>query len=227
MDIRQITPDIFNHFADGHRFNNFHQTLNYALLKVEEGFEYEFIGYYEQGILKAACLVLGKKINNKPYGYIPAGFLIDYEDKELLKRFTDALYHYYRRQGFIFIKINPRVVVGTLDKKDGKVTPNEYSYLPNYLESIGYKKLKDNMFFEARLPRFNAIIDLDYFSINSISKNTRNKVNKAIRKGVVIKQGTYNDVEYLTKLLNKKIGNNKFHYSDYYSIFDKDHMIDY
>jgi peptidoglycan pentaglycine glycine transferase (the first glycine) len=227
MDIRQITPDMFTKFADDHEFKNFHQTFNYALLKVEEGYEYEFIGYYENGILKAASLVLGKKINNKPYGYIPAGFLIDYEDKELLKRFTEALFRYYHKQGFIFIKINPRVIIGNVNKKDGSITPNEYRFLPSYLESIGYKKLKDNLLFEARLPRFSALIDLENFSINTINKNTRNKVKKAQRKGVVVKQGVYEDVEYLTNLLSKKMDDVKFHYSDYYSIFDKNNMIDY
>ena len=226
MKIKQITPNIFEEFADNHPYHNFHQTLNYALLKVEEGYKYEFVALYDGDEIKAACLVLGKKINGKPYGYIPDSFLIDYNDKELLKTFTKELIYYYKKQGFIFIKINPRVVIGHLDKKDGHSIPNEMSFLPKYLQSIGYTKLKDNMYFESRLPRFNAIIDLDFYDLDTINKNNRNKARKASRKGVEISLSDYDHVSYLSNV----VGNNafdKYHFPDYYSIFDKNGMVDY
>ena len=227
MYIKQITPNEFEEFADNHPYHNFHQTLNYALLKVEEGYEYEFIGLFDENELKAASLVLGKKINGKAYGYIPDSFLIDYKDKDLLKTFTKELIKYYKKQGLVFIKINPRVVIGTLDKKDGHSIPNEMSFLPTYLQNIGYTKLKDNMYFESRLPRFSAIIDLDFYDINSISKNTRNKARKAYRKGVIINQANYEDVSFLTKVTGNTVNDNKFHFPDYYSIFSKNDMVDY
>ena len=52
MYIKQITPDVFEKFADNHPYHNFHQTLNYALLKVEEGHEYEFVGLFDGDELK-------------------------------------------------------------------------------------------------------------------------------------------------------------------------------
>ena len=227
MYIKQITPNEFEEFADNHPYHNFHQTLNYALLKGEEGYEYEFIGLFDEENLKAAALVLGKKINGKAYGYIPDSFLIDYKDKDLLRTFTKELINYYKKQGLVFIKINPRVVIGNLDKKTGKSIPNEMSFLPKYLQNIGYTKLKDNMYFESRLPRFSAIIDLDFFDINTISKNTRNKAKKAFRKGVIINHADYNDVTFLNSIIGNKISDNKFHFPDYYSIFSKNDMIDY
>ena len=90
MYIKEISPIVFERFAVDHPYHNFHQSLNYALLKSEEGYDYEFIALFDNETIMAACLVLGKKINGKPYGYIPDSFLIDYNNKELLKIFTNV-----------------------------------------------------------------------------------------------------------------------------------------
>ena len=46
----------------------------------KEGDEFEILsGLVDDTTLKAAALVLGKKINGKPYGYIPDSFLLRQE----------------------------------------------------------------------------------------------------------------------------------------------------
>ena len=104
MFLRELSLDEFEKFSLTHFIGNFHESINYALLKTEEGFEYEFIGYGNENIV-AAALILYKKIGNTYYGYSPRGFLIDYSNEYLLAEFTKQIKEYYKKKKFTFIKI--------------------------------------------------------------------------------------------------------------------------
>ena len=73
MFIREMSIDEFKNFASTHFIGNFHESINYALLKSEEGYEYEFISYGADEVV-AAALILYKKIGNAYFGYSPRGF---------------------------------------------------------------------------------------------------------------------------------------------------------
>ena len=66
MFIREMSIDEFKNFANTHFIGNFHESVNYALLKSEEGYEYEFISYGADEIVGAA-LILYKKITGLIY----------------------------------------------------------------------------------------------------------------------------------------------------------------
>ena len=59
MHIREMSLEEYRNFEKKHILRNFHQTIDYALVKSEDGFDYEIIGYDDDGI-KAASLILYK-----------------------------------------------------------------------------------------------------------------------------------------------------------------------
>ena len=97
MFIREMSIDEFKNFANTHFIGNFHESVNYALLKAEEGYEYEFISYGADEVVGAA-LILHKKIGNVYFGYSPRGFLIDYSNEYLLEDFTKKIKEYIANQ---------------------------------------------------------------------------------------------------------------------------------
>ena len=103
MFIREMSLAEFKEFANTHFIGNFHESINYALIKAEEGFEYEFIAYGADDIVGAA-LILYKKIGNVYFGYSPRGFLIDYSNDYLLEDFTNKIKEYYKNRNFILKK---------------------------------------------------------------------------------------------------------------------------
>ena len=116
MHIRELTVDEFNSFAKENELSTYHQTVEYALLKIEHEYEYEIIGYIgDDGKIKAAAIVLVKLLNGYLYAYIPEGMLIDFHDERLVKSFTNELLKYYKKESISFIKINPPVVVSEID----------------------------------------------------------------------------------------------------------------
>ena len=228
MRIVELTIPQFDNYASNHPLGNYYQSSNYALLMAENGFEYDLIGYLDDNNqIKAATLILYKKISMfSKYGYAPKGFLIDYYDLNLLKNFTNDLKEYYKHKGFAFIKINPEIAIGEINKKTHEITYNSNIRIKDYLLQMDYLKLKDNLYFEALFPRFNAIIPLKDFSINSISKNTRNKVKKAIRKGLHFEISDRRGIDILYEFIKDKKNKDVIYYKDYYNVFNKFDNID-
>lgn len=220
MFIREMSLAEFKEFANTHFIGNFHESINYALIKAEEGFEYEFIAYGADDIVGAA-LILYKKIGSVYFGYSPRGFLIDYSNDYLLEDFTNKIKEYYKNRNFAFIKINPEIAIAKLNKDTMNFEYNENYKIIDLLTKNGYKKLKNNMNFEALLPRVNAIIKLDGYDYNNLSKNTRNKVKKGIRKGLILEKANPDKLNIFYKFIKNKINRDEYYYNDFYNVFSK------
>lgn len=228
MHIRELTTNEFNEYQKKHPLSNYHQTINYALLMSENGYDYDLIGYVDDyDNIIAASLILLKPIGIKCfYGYAPRGFLIDYENTTLLSNFTNELKKYYYERNVIFIKVNPNIIVNEIINKKFNKIPTEYSYITNNLINNEYKKLKDNLYFEAMLPRFEAIINLHESNSKDFDKNTKNKIKKGIRKGLNFEKVDKEKINIFYNLIKNKKDTKEFFWNDYYTAFDKDMNID-
>ena len=177
MHIKELTIAEFDAFALNNPLGTYYESSNYALFMAENNFEYEFLGLVDElGVIKAAALILIKKINYKyKFGYSPKGFLIDYFDTDLLNTFCEKLKEYYKKK-LIFIKINPEIAIGEINKKSKLSNYNQNIIIRDYLKEAGFKKLKDNLYFESIFPRFNGIINLEKYNFDAFAKNTKNKI---------------------------------------------------
>ena len=222
MHIKELTIAEFDNFAKNHELGSYYETSSYALLMAENNYEYDLIGYVDElGVLKAAALILIKKLNmSTKYGYSPKGFLIDYFDYDLLKSFTLALKEYYQKK-LAFIKINPEIAIGEINKYSKITNYNQNIIIRDYLKDLGYTKLKDNLYFEAIFPRFNAILNLEEYSFSKLSKNTKNKIRKAEKKGLVFEVATRDKLDILFDFTKRKKLTTDYYYKNYYNIFDK------
>ncbi len=225
MNIKEISIAEFKDFVSSHFIGNFHESINYAMIKAEEGYDYEFISYGGDEIVGAA-LILYKKIGGYYYGYSPRGFLIDYSNTFLLEDFTKKIKAFYEKKNFVFIKINPEIAVAKLNKKTMNFEYNENYRIVDNLIRCGYKKLKDNMNFESLLPRVNAIINLDEFDVNKLNKNTRNKIKKGLRKGLVLEKCDHNKLNIFYEFIKNKIKKDEYYYNDFYNVFSKTADVD-
>ncbi len=223
MLIKELSIHEFSSYAKKHDLSNYAQSINYAILMTEYGYEYEVIGFEENNQLIGASLILIKSINGLKYGYAPKGFLIDYSNELLLKNVTNLVKEYYKDKNFIFIKINPEITVGEINNKTYEPIYNNNIYLKNYLKNAGFSKLKDNLYFESMFPRFNPIIDYNSYNVDNFGKNTKNKIKKGIRKGLEFSDANPSDISYLNNFINK----NNFFLKDFYNVFEKTNDIDF
>jgi len=228
MIIKELTIEEFTNFQKNHPLTNFYQTINYAMLMAENGYDYDLIGLIDESDnILAASLILIKSIATKYfYGYAPRGFLLDYNNDYLVSIFTKKLQEYYYQKNVAFIKLNPNLPIGEVNINNSETSYNEYKDLSYSLNNYNYKKLKNNLYFESQLPRFNGFVDLKNFNTNNLSKNTKNKIKKGIRKGLTFEKCSKSQIDDFYELMKKKSSYSQFFYQDFYTVFDKSDSVD-
>ena len=141
MRLKVLSIFEFDEFAKNHPLGTFTQSSSYGMLMSERGYDYELIGMVDENdTIVAASLILVKKIGLfSKYGYAPKGFLIDYSNIELLKKFVSLLRNRYYKKNFVFIKINPEISIAEINKKGKEVSYEEAKVIEDSLISIGFK----------------------------------------------------------------------------------------
>lgn len=228
MKLKELTILEFEEFVKKNPLGNHYQTSDFGILMSEEGFEYDLIGMVDEyGEVHASALVLIKKISLKTkYGYSPKGFILDYFNQQLLKEFTESLKEYYSKKNVVFIKLNPEIAIAEIDLKSKAKTYNWNGQIRDFLGDLNYFKLKDNLYFESRLPRFNGVVNLKELSLNNFTKTTRNKIKRAMAKGLEMEPSERSGIDILYNFIKNKKEKDEFYYKDYYNIFHKKNMID-
>lgn len=209
MKIVKLSPQQFDSFSSNHPLHTYYQTSAYGNLMSDDGFEPHFYGFInEQNILIGASLILVQKLFlGYKYAYAPRGFLIDYDNKDLLIDVTNKMKRFLAKNNIIFLKIDPPVVNNKRDK-DGNILKSPYTNdLIPFLTKIGYNYFGDNKFFGTLKPRWNAILKVTGSSntlFNNFDNSVKNKIRKAASRGVEVLQGNHNDIEIFYKFVAKK-----------------------
>lgn len=227
MTIKEINVNEFDSFAYKHVLGSFYQTSNYGKLKEKEGYKALYIGAYDNSNLVGAFLLLSKSISlNVKYGYSPRGFLIDYFNKDIFKDFTESIKKYFHKKGYAFIKIDPIIILNEVDKDGNKSLNNSTNELIITMEELGYKKLKDNIYFESMLPKYNPIVNLKTFSFNNLDAKLQKSINKISNKGLSLIKGDFYNINSLYELTKRKEDKESNYYKSMYKIFDENNLID-
>ena len=226
MIIKEIDANVFNEFASKHILKNFFQTKEYGELMTHSDFSVMYIGGYHEDLLIAGSLILYKSIGpNMKYGYAPRGFLIDYYDSELLKEFTKKIKEYFLLKKFAFIKINPEITYATLDyDKKSKLIVSRNKALIQELKSLGYDKLKDNLYFESLLPKYTPVIYLKKYNVDLLDRDLVQSVRNEELGGLRLISGDENDIEKFYSFIDDKENKTLAYYKYLYEIFKKSAM---
>lgn len=229
MKMIELTKEKFEDFASKSPYNNYCQSANYGMLMAETGFEYNFVGYTtNDNEILAAGMFLTKKIGNRYYyAYCPKGFIIDYDNEDLVKRFTHNLIKYYRRKKIIFLKINPEIPIAIIDVKNNynRLTNSNISILNN-LKSLGFKKRKEIEPLQLLQPKLTALVDLKTYDINSLDKRIRNKIRSAENKGLELEIADASKIDYLYGFVKYTKDRSINYYRNFLNTFKKNKQAD-
>ena len=103
MEIILLDENRFDNFAINHPNYNYYQTSNYGRLMSSHGYNTYYLGLVDDiGEIKAASLIAVKneKNNKRKMGYAPRGFLIDWNDEELVSLFTEKIKEFLSKRSF-------------------------------------------------------------------------------------------------------------------------------
>ena len=229
MKIVELSKKDFDEFAIKHKYRSFYQTSQYGTLMSNNGFEPIYIGLDDYGEIKAAALILVKNILfGFKFGYSPRGYLIDFNDYELVNSFTNSLRDYLMKKGLLYITIDPHVTHLERDE-DGKPVGSDQNgvNISESLKRMGYEHRGFNLYFETYKPRWNMVLKTEEPSnkvFNSFEKSTRTKIRNSLRKGVEVYKGTKDDIKLLYKMVEKKHYRKFEYYLGMYEIFGRFNM---
>lgn len=228
MEIRIINEKVFDEYSKDHILRSFYQTSAYGEVMKDFGYEPMYIAGYEDENILAASLILTKKMGaNMKYGYAPRGFLLNYYDNALFTSFTHALKNFLLKRSFVFVKINPEITTAAIHPRTKeRVEYKRNTSLTYSFQELDYYKLRDNIYFESLLPRFNPVIELDKFTLGMIDEKYRKNIENNLNRGIRLIDGTFEDMRTFDKFIQKRKPIIRESYQTYYNVFSSRNMID-
>lgn len=186
MKLKKLTKKEFKTFADKNPEITFHQTEEWANLKKVNNWDAHYIGLEDDNKkIIAGALLLSKTlpIIKKKMFYSPRGFLINYNNKELLKKFTEEIKKYAKKENAIFIKIDPFVEYQEHDN-NGDIVKNGYNNKDavENLKSLGYKFFGFNLMQDTLQPRWMHVIETKNRTLDDVMKDMESKTRQILRK---------------------------------------------
>ncbi len=193
---------------------HFLQTTEWAQVKANYGWQPMPFVWYEGDDVVAAAMILKRALPVRGFSarlsvlYAPKGPLMDWENESLRERVLGDLQVFAKKQGAIFLKLDPDVVLGTgipyeeeIASSQEHAPRNDRSVGEIWQESLsqrGWRYSVDQIQF-----RNTVLVDLtepeDDILMRMKSK-TRYNIRLAGRKGVVVRVGTPDDWEMLYKM---------------------------
>lgn len=186
MKLEELTTEEFIEFSKNYPYSLFFQSPYWIEIKKDNNWTGHIVGMKDNGKIVAATILLMKniKIINKKMIYAPRGFLLDYNDYELLTVFTKELKAYLSKQNTLFLKINPYIKYQEHDI-DGNVIPDtKNDKLLDHLEELGFKHQGFYITMDEKKdlePRWLSVLDLNNKKADELFKEMRTTTRWSIR----------------------------------------------
>jgi lipid II:glycine glycyltransferase (peptidoglycan interpeptide bridge formation enzyme) len=150
-------------------------------------------------IVAAALILKRTAFRRFSIFYAPKGPLMDWANEPLRKRVLDDLQSFAKKQGAIFLKLDPDVVLGRgVPASVDEVTENSGQAVMSELRRRGWVESSDQIQF-----RNTVMVDLSASEeeiLMRMKQKTRYNVRLAEKKGVTVRVGTTEDLSALYKM---------------------------
>ena len=219
MKIINLTQTQYRNYANIHSKRNFGQTIEYSNLKFNTDKKRLFLGLMDDmDNIYAATLILIHSVSPGIYEAIaPNGFLIDYNNFELVRTFTEELKKHLLKQKVTYLITNP-MFKNKVFLKDNHLIENNDNILYN-LNDLGYKSLGYFSEFE----KYDVIIE-NNDSINDIynnfNRNTKRNIKEALNLGINLQKGKINEINKAYEIFKKKTNKSLAYYENLASIYN-------
>ena len=203
MEFVTLKEEEFLKFSENSPITSFFQQPLWGKVKKDNGWDHYYVGLKDKKKVIAATLLLSKKIKFfKTMFYAPRGFLLDYDNFEILEEFTKGIKKFLKDKNALFLKINPYIDYQERTV-DGEVVENtEKKELMNKLKDLGFKHngfyidqdKKDDL-----EPRWISVLDLEGIdSIDDAYKNMRSstkwRINNSKKNSLEIIEADINNL---------------------------------
>lgn len=232
MKFEILSENEYNTFLNGHEQENFLNSPNIGKIRKTDGWDYAFLGVknIDNKIIGATMLLSRKEFLNKKEFYAIRGFILDYNDFNLLSFFTKNIKKYIKENNGFILRIDPYLIKQERDINGAVVQNGQNNLLAiDNLLKLGFKEHsaeQSKWMFE--LNTQNKTMDE---LLKDMKANTRNHINRTFKNGVNIRELDYDDLPLFYKITNdtseRKGFKNKTleYYQDMYKFFKPNNQV--
>ena len=224
-----VSFEEYEEFVKTHKQkSHFLQSYAWGEISKIRGLTPHYVGVKSNNKLVATALLLQKHL---PFGYSyfysPRGFVMDFNNQELLEFITKGIKEFTKKKKGIFVKVDPDIKLHNLDIEGNVIDDGFNNYkLIEILKQLGYRHLGFNKNFEGTQPRYTFRLDLEK-SLEEIRANMHSTTRKIINRdnpyGLQVKFGSKEDIKEfyeLMKITSKRDDFISDSYEYYYNFFD-------
>ena len=143
MNFKEITEEEYTTFWENHPNKTFLSSPKISKLREKNGWNTYYVGLTDNESLVAATILYSHKRHFGVYEfYSPRGFLLDYNNLELLEEFTKKVKEFVKQHKGYVLRIDPYVINKQRDL-DGNIVEGgeDNTKVVECLERLGYKKV--------------------------------------------------------------------------------------
>ena len=239
MEFVELSEKEFLNYSKKSPYTSFYQMPEWAKVKKTNGWNSYFVGLKDKNKIVAATLLLSKKIKMfKTMFYAPRGFLLDYNNLDLLKEFTEKVKEFIKSKDALFLKINPYVDYQERTV-DGDIVENtEKKELFQTLESLGFKH--NGFYIEQDKktdlePRWISVLDINGKSMDELYSEMRSstkwRLTNSKKNALRIIEAKYEDLEEFKNLMKHTAERREFvdrplsYYQEMFKILDEKNLV--
>ena len=228
MKFRELEEKEYRDFWEDHPLKTFLSAPEISKLREEGNWKTNYVGVEENNKIVAATMLLSHiRHFNKYEFYSPRGYLIDFNNKDLVDFFTNELKKYIKEKNGYILRIDPYLIYKQRDI-DGNIVECgvDNSKVVDNLLALGFKKVP--------IPNMEQVswmfsLDLEGKDEETILKemksNTRNKIRKTEKYGINVKEISYDELDRFQAIMEetserKQFTNRKLsYYQGMYKLF--------
>ena len=209
MEFLQLTEQEYDLFQKEHPYRDFMNSVHAMDLKKMNQWQVEYVGVKEAGKLIAATALTSIPVMKVyRFYYAQRGFLIDYQNTEALRFFTNELKKYLKDKKALYLIADPNVLYKERDIDANLVEGGfDHSYVVENLQACGFEHQGfTNNFQVLSEIRWMFSLYLDGKDeatvLKEMHQQTRWSVNKTLKQGIQVRELSIDELDIFIKMMD-------------------------
>lgn len=204
MKFVELNEKEYQEFWENHPLKTFLSAIEIGKLRQKSNWDVYYVGVKKnKELIAAAMLVSHKRHFNSYEFYSPRGFLMDFNDQELLEFFTKEVSKFIKAKKGYILRIDP-YIINKERNIDGDIVEGglDNTKIIAHLNKLGYKKVPVSdmeqvgwMFSLGLEGKSEEVI------LKEMKPNTRNTIRKAEKIGITIRELSYDELNQFQNIM--------------------------
>lgn len=228
MNFQEITEKEYREFWENHPLKTFLSAPEISKLRQKSNWDTYYVGVKEKKKIVAATMLLAHKRHfNKYEFYSPRGYLLDFNNHDLVNFFTEELKKYIKDKNGYVLRIDPYVIYKERDI-DGNIVEdgvNNEKVVENLL-NLGFIKVPvENKEQVGWMFSLGLEGKTEEQILKEMKPNTRNQIRKTEKFGISVNEIGYDELDRFQSIMEetskrKGFANRKLeYYQEMYKLF--------